>query len=79
MFECEIRDGKEFLFKDEHGISEVMIRKDVRSIDRPGKKSCRVAVLVVEVRCPTCGQYQEMRVVGSVTPQVVRRSDIELR
>jgi hypothetical protein len=68
MFEVMMKDG-EFVVKDEHGIAEVLFRKEVQFFDRPKKRPGKAVVVVMQVRCPICKQYEEYRVVRVVSQE----------
>jgi len=66
VFESVLQNGDLF-FKDEHGVAEVLIRREKRMFERPGKRPGRELMTMLMIRCPTCGQYREMKMVGIVS------------
>jgi len=64
--ECVMQNG-DMIFKDEHGICELLIRREKRMFQRPGKRPGREFVTILTVRCPVCNQYKEMKMVGIVS------------
>ena len=62
-FECVMENGEMF-FKDEHGLAELLLRKEKKVHDIPGKRSKKEVVNLLTMRCPNCGRYQEVKMVG---------------
>ena len=63
IFECVMKEG-ELLFKDEHGVAEILMRAEKKFYDRIGKRPGKRMCTVLQMRCSTCSKYEEFTIVG---------------
>jgi len=64
-FEFVSKDGQ-ILFKDVHGIAELVLLKVEKLFERKGKRPGKTVTTVLTVRCPVCKTYEEYVMIGLV-------------